>query len=110
MGGYSENLAYVGNCLDKYSNMYIDTAERIADIGRQPHTARKFFLKYQDRILFGTDAYTDNMDLRYPPYFRLFETWDEYFGDGRWKLYGMGLDDEVLEKLYFKNAEKILKL
>ena len=108
-GSYPENLTFVGKCLDNYPNMYIDTAERIGELGRQPYSARKFFIKYQDHILFGSDAYTDGMDWRYINYFRFFETWDENFG-GRWKLYGIGLEDEILEKLYYKNAEKVLKL
>ena len=108
-GSYPENLAFVGKCLDLYPNMYIDTAERFRELGRQPYSARKFFVKYQDRILFGSDAYTEGMDWRYPWNFRFFETFDENFG-GRWKLYGIGLDDEILEKLYYKNAEKVLKL
>jgi len=108
-GSYPENLGFVGACLDRYPNMFIDTAERIRELGRQPYTARKFFTRYQDRILFGSDAYTEGMDWRYPWYFRFFETFDENFG-GRWKLYGIGLEDEILEKLYYKNAEKILKL
>ena len=108
-GSYPENLSYVGKCLDSYPNMYIDTAERIGELGRQPYSARKFFIKYQDRILFGSDAFPEKMELRYTNYFRFFETWDEHFG-GRWKLYGISLDDEILEKIYYKNAEKLLKL
>lgn len=115
-GSYPENLGYVAKCLDKYPNMYIDTAARLAEFGRQPYTSRKFFTKYQDRILFGTDCGPGWYEhLRY---YEFFETWNEYFdygsseipGQGRWKIYGIGLDDEVLEKIYYKNAAKILKL
>lgn len=111
VGSHPENLGFVGSCLDMYPNMYIDIAERINELGRQPYTSRKFFHKYQDRILFGTDAYPWGMDYRYPVYFRFLETWDEYFPVyGRWNIYGIGLEDEILEKVYYKNAEKVLKL
>jgi len=113
-GSYSENLKYVGESLDRFPNMYIDIAARIGEFGRQPYTARKFFYRYQDRILFGTDA--SPLALNYPVYYRFLETWDEYFDyipdscpvPGRWKIYGLGLEDEVLKKIYYQNAEKIL--
>jgi len=110
-GSYPENLGFVSKCLDKYPNMYIDIAERINELGRQPYTSRKFFVKYQDRILFGSDAFPWHMLSRYPAYFRFLETWDEYFVQyGRWGIYGIGLEDEVLEKVYHKNAERVLGL
>lgn len=115
-GSCSENLSYVSSCLDRFPNMNIDIAARISEFGRQPYTSRKFFEKYQDRILFGTDA--SPMWDEYPCYYRFLETWDEYFdysnaevpGQGRWKIYGIGLEDEILKKVYYKNAERILKL
>lgn len=115
-GSYTENLGFVGKCLDKYPNMYIDIAERISEFGRQPYTSRKFFNKYEDRILFGTDA--TPLHTNYPINYRFLETWDEYFDystarippQGRWKIYGIGLEDKVLEKIYHLNAEKLLKL
>lgn len=115
-GSSSENLGFVGSCLDKYPNMYIDFAARIPELGRQPYTSRKFFNKYQDRILFGTDFTPLGSD--YPTIYRFLETFDEYFDyskepippQGRWKIYGIGLEDEVLEKVYYKNALKLLKL
>ncbi|HHU78406.1 MAG: amidohydrolase family protein [Caldicoprobacterales bacterium] len=111
VGSYSENLGFVGSCLDKYPNMYIDIAERINELGRQPYTSRKFFHRYQDRILFGSDAFPWDMEGRYPYYFRFLETWDEYFGyGGRWGLYGIGLEDDILRKVYYQNAEKVLML
>jgi len=110
-GSYPENLGFVGKCLDKYPNMYIDIAERINELGRQPYTCRKFFYKYQDRILFGSDAFHWSMDWRYPVYYRFLETWDEYFFQySRWGLYGIGLEDDILKKIYYKNAEKVLML
>ena len=113
-GSYPENLGFVSHCLDQFPNLYIDIAERISELGRQPYTCRKFFHRYQDRILFGTDAYPSQMQRRYPPYFRFLETWDEYFDyssyNTRWKIYGIGLEDEILEKIYYKNAERVLGL
>jgi predicted TIM-barrel fold metal-dependent hydrolase len=115
-GSCTENLGFVAKCLEKYANMYVDTAERISEFGRLPYTSRKFFNKYADRILFGTDATPTCTN--YPINFRFLETWDEYFDystreippQGRWKIYGIGLEDSVLEKIYYKNAEKLLKL
>lgn len=115
-GSCTENLGFVGKCLDKYPNMNIDIAARISEFGRQPYTSRKFFSKYADRILFGTDA--TPLDTNYPVNYRFLETWDEYFDysasqippQGRWKIYGIGLEDKVLEKIYHLNAEKLLKL
>jgi len=120
VGSCAENLGFVGGLLDKYKNMYIDIAARINELGRQPYTARKFFIDYQDRILFGTDYFAscDPSDI-YPYYFRFLETFDEYFDYqsekdpiplGRWKIYGIGLEDSILEKIYYKNAQKLLKV
>lgn len=113
-GSWPENLGFVDRCMERFPNMCIDIAERINELGRQPYTARKFFLRWQDRILFGTDAYPGEMHLRYPPYFRFLETWDEYFDwsgfNTRWKIYGIGLEDPVLEKIYVRNAERVLGL
>ena len=95
-------------------------------MGRQPRAARKFFEKYQDRILFGTDATPNGFqtpqqlygDELYQIYFRLLETEDEYFDyapakvppQGRWKIYGLGLPDSILKKVYHQNAERVLHL
>ncbi|HOJ11457.1 MAG TPA: amidohydrolase family protein [Clostridiales bacterium] len=112
----SENLGYVSECMDLCSNMYVDIAGRISELGRQPYSARKFFNKYQDRILFGTDS--TPLGNNYLRNYRFLETWDEYFDyedsivprRGRWEIYGIGLEEHVLEKIYFKNAEKLLGL
>ena len=116
VGSYSENLKFVMECLEKYPNMYVDIAERISELGRQPYSSRKFFIKFQDRILFGTDATAINH--RYPINYRFLETWDEYFDysyepfypQGRWKIYGIGLEDDVLKKVYYENAKKLLNI
>lgn len=115
-GSCSENLSFVGRCLQNYPNMYIDIAERISEFGRQPYTSRKFFTEFQDRIVFGTDFNPQNID--YEANFRFLETFDEYFDysskpkppHGNWKIYGIGLDDDILRKVYHLNAEKILKI
>ncbi|HJZ92964.1 MAG TPA: amidohydrolase family protein [Gemmataceae bacterium] len=112
-GNNAEDLASVAEKLDKYPNMYIDIDARISELGRQPYTARKFFLKYQDRIMFGTD--TTPRREAYRIYYRFLETDDEYFDcsashhrQGFWNIYGIFLPKEVLEKVYRKNAERIL--
>ncbi|MFT7633112.1 MAG: putative TIM-barrel fold metal-dependent hydrolase [Mariniblastus sp.] len=110
----SEDLATVGKWLDAYPNLVIEFASRINELGRQPYTARKFFLKYQDRILFGTDGPWPELRLSY--YWRFLETYDEYFEysekspqpQGMWRIYGIGLPDDVLKKIYYKNTLRIL--
>jgi predicted TIM-barrel fold metal-dependent hydrolase len=108
-----EDLAEVGRWLDAYPNMYVDIDARISELGRQPYSARKFFLKYQDRIMFGTD--TSPNPAAYEIYYRFLETDDEYFDpagghhpQGFWMIYGVFLPKDVLEKLYVKNAERLL--
>ena len=111
VANWPENLDAVSGWLDKYPNMYVEFGAREAEMGRQPRRARKFFLDYQDRILFGTDSEPE--EAMYANYFRWLETADEYFpywgypGQGRWEIYGMELPDGVLEKVYHKNAEKV---
>jgi predicted TIM-barrel fold metal-dependent hydrolase len=114
VGCYVENLAWVGKLLDRCPNFYVDFAARIPELGRQPYSARRFFLQYADRILFGTDMSPDLASYRL--YYRFLETDDEYFShdtvepsrQGRWRIYGLYLPDEVLEKVYFRNAERVI--
>ena len=114
VGGYPENLKEVGRMLDTYPNMYVDTAERIAELGRQPYTARDFLIKYQDRILYGTDLIPNNTNIS--GNYRFYETKDEYFpynsldehNQGRWNIYGVYLPDDVLKKIYFENALRVI--
>ncbi len=95
-------------------NFYIDIAARIAELGRQPYTARRFFIDYADRILFGLDAGPSPEDYRIA--YRFLETDDEYFAyspepippQGRWRIYGLHLPDHVLKKVYHDNAQRIL--
>ncbi len=111
VANWPENLDYVSAELDRYPNMMVEFGAREAELGRQPRRAREFFLKYQDRIMFGTDNGMD--EEMYRNLFRWLETGDEYFdywgypGQGRWKIYGMELPDPVLEKIYHLNAERI---
>jgi uncharacterized protein len=112
VGNLPEELGRVAMWLEKYPNFYIDINARISELGRQPYTARRFMIKYQDRILFGTDT-PPNAEA-YRVYYRFLETDDEYFDptpahklQGRWMIYGLYLPDDVLEKIYNKNALKI---
>ncbi|MCE5273012.1 amidohydrolase [bacterium] len=112
MGTLPEELHQVGMWLDAYPNLYVDIDARIAELGRQPYTARRFMLRYADRVMFGTDS-PPHVGL-YRTYFRFLETDDEcfdysagLFNQGRWGIYGLFLPDEVLEKIYNANARKI---
>jgi predicted TIM-barrel fold metal-dependent hydrolase len=111
MANWPENLNYVSGVLDQYPNVMVEFGAREAELGRQPRRAREFFLKYQDRIMFGTD--NEVTEPMYRNHFRWLETADEYFdywgypGQGRWKIYGMELPDPVLEKIYHRNAERM---
>ncbi len=107
---YAENLKYVGAALDKYPNLYVDIAERIGELGRQPYATRRFITKYADRVLFGIDI--PPLRSAYQIYFRGLETEDEYFdygrNQGRYCIYGVHLPDEVLQKVYADNASKLV--
>ena len=110
----AEDLKTVANWLEKYPNMVVEIASRISELGRQPYTSRKFFLKYSDRILFGTDGPWPELRLWY--YWRFLETEDEYFPysekefppQGFWYIYGVHLPENVLRKIYFENALRII--
>ncbi len=106
---YGHDLARAGALLDRLPNVTLEVSAVLYEFGRQPRAAREFFLEYQDRILFGKDSYQPQ---EYPYYWRVFETADEYFDYYRdyhafWKLYGMDLPDEVLKKVYYKNALRV---
>ena len=110
MGWYANNLQKLAELMDEMPNMYVGIGAVIAELGRQPRNARNFFIKYQDRILFGKDSYQPN---EFPTYFRVLETNDEYFPYYKkyhafWAMYGLNLPDEVLKKVYYKNAIKLL--
>ena len=110
LGWQANDLAKLGKLLD-LPNVYTEVGAVLYDIGRQPRAAHDFFVKYQDRILFGKDSFQPE---EYPYYWRVFETRDDYFDYYRdyhafWKLYGIDLPDEVLKKVYYKNALRITK-
>lgn len=126
VGNFSENLANVSENLDRFDNMTVDIAARIGELGRQPRAARVFFDKYQDRILFGTDAtphgdeYPQQVfdDKLYEIYYRFLETNDEYFDyapakvppQGRWRISGVHLPESILRKVYNGNAARELRV
>jgi predicted TIM-barrel fold metal-dependent hydrolase len=110
----AEDLTALGRWLDKYPNLNVDIAARIAELGRQPVTARKFIINYADRVLFGTDGPRVSERLTY--HWRFLETTDEYFPyaenafppQGFWRIYGIELPDDVLAKVYWRNAARLV--
>jgi predicted TIM-barrel fold metal-dependent hydrolase len=126
VGNFAENLDNVSENLDRFPNMTVDIAARIGELGRQPRRSRRFFDRYQDRILFGTDATPHGdetpqqvfSDKLYEIYYRFLETEDEYFDyapakkppQGRWRIYGLGLPQSILEKVYHQNAARVLRI
>ncbi|MCA9189284.1 MAG: amidohydrolase family protein [Pirellulaceae bacterium] len=110
----AEDLQQVSQWLATYPNLYVDIASRIGELGRQPYSARKFFLEHADRVLFGTDGPFPEARLR--SYWRFLETYDEYFPysekefppQGFWNIYGLSLPDDVLHKIYHENAARII--
>ena len=110
LGWMGNDLDRLSSHLDKYPNVVTEIGAVLAELGRQPKRARKFFIDHQDKILFGKDAYNQQ---EYYTYFRVLETEDEYFDYYRkrhafWKMYGLGLPDSILKKVYYKNALRIL--
>jgi predicted TIM-barrel fold metal-dependent hydrolase len=126
VANHPENLDEVSEWLDRYPNMNVEIGARLGELGRQPRRARKFFEDYQDRIMYGTDAsphgasvpQQDLTPAMFRCYFRFLETLDEYFDyspaatppQGRWKIYGIGLPDEILKKVYHNNAARAMGL
>ena len=114
VGCAAEDLALVSSMLDRHPNYHVDISARMAELGRQPYSARAFFLRYADRILFGTDlGYDPEM---YRLHYRFLETMDESFDysteevppQGRWQIHGLGLPDDVLRKVYADNARRLI--
>lgn len=110
MGWYANNLGKLSELMDSMPNMNVEIGAIIAELGRQPRTAKRFFEKYQDRILFGKDSWKPE---EFPTYFRVLESDDEYFPYHKkyhayWAMYGLDLSDEVLKKVYYKNALRIV--
>ncbi|WP_299769461.1 amidohydrolase family protein [uncultured Dokdonia sp.] len=110
MGWYANNLPKLSQLLDEMPNMNVGIGAIIAELGRQPRQAKAFFIKYQDRILFGKDSWKPE---EFPTYFRVLESDDEYFPYHKkyhafWAMYGLDLPDDVLKKVYYKNALRIV--
>lgn len=110
LGWYGNDLSKLGQLMDELPNMYTEIGAVLAELGRQPFTAREWIIKYQDRVMMGKDTYDKE---EYFTYFRVLETSDEYFDYYRkrhahWKMYGLGLPDSVLKKIYYKNAIKVI--
>ncbi len=110
LGWLGGDLAQLGRLFDQMPNVYTEIGAVLAELGRQPRNARAFFVKYQDRVMFGKDAWAAD---EYPYYFRVLETDDEYFDYYRkrhafWKMYGLDLPDDVLRKVYYRNALKVI--
>jgi predicted TIM-barrel fold metal-dependent hydrolase len=126
VGNFAEDLDNVSENLERFPNMTVDIAARIGELGRQPRRSRRLFDRYQDRILFGTDAtpHGDEFPQQvfnnklYEIYYRFLETEDEYFDyapasvppQGRWRIYGLGLPQSILEKVYNQNAIRVLRI
>ena len=110
LGWLGNDLGRLGRLMDELPNMYTEIGAVLAELGRQPRFARAWFIRYQDRVMFGKDSWNP---AEYPVYFRVLETEDEYFDYYRrrhafWKMYGLGLPDEVLKKLYYQNALRVI--
>ncbi len=110
MGWYANDLGKLSELMEAMPNMNVEIGAIIAELGRQPRFAKKFFEKYQDRILFGKDSWKPE---EFPTYFRVLETADEYFPYHKkyhafWAMYGLDLSDEILKKVYYKNALRIV--
>lgn len=110
MGWYANDLRKLDSLMIAFPNTYVEIGAVIAELGRQPRAAKAFFEKYQDRILFGKDSWVPS---EYATYFRVLETEDEYFPYHKkyhafWRMYGIGLSDDILKKVYYKNALKLL--
>ena len=119
MAGNAEDLAALSARLDALPNLYVDISGRVAELGRQPYTARRFLTKHADRVLFGSDRYPGRPDQpRHKIYYRFLETDDEHFDyhdhpfppTGDWKIFGVFLEDEALEQIYRTNAVKLFDL
>jgi predicted TIM-barrel fold metal-dependent hydrolase len=115
VGCAAEDLARVSSILERCPNFNVDIAARLAELGRQPYTARAFFVRWSDRILFGTDTPPDPAS--YAAHYRFLETFDESFdygvddwpGQGRWQIHGLGLPADILERVYRSNARRLIQ-
>lgn len=118
MAACAENLRRLGCMMDQHPNLMVDLSERIAELGRQPYSARDFLINYSTRIVFGLDI-SPARPIDYRIYYQFLETRDEYipYGDpardgqgrqGRWRIHGVYLPDEVLARIYYQNALRLI--
>lgn len=110
LGWFGNDLRKLGQLLDEFPNMYTEIGAVIAELGRQPRVAREFLIKYQDRVMFGKDSWVPE---EYSTYFRVLETADDYFPYHKryhafWRMYGLDLPDDVLRKIYYRNALRVI--
>jgi predicted TIM-barrel fold metal-dependent hydrolase len=110
LGWLGGDLGELGRLMDRLPNMHTEIGAVLAELGRQPRFARQWFIKYQDRVMMGKDTWAPE---EYHVYFRVLETADEYFDYYRkrhafWKMYGLSLPDDVLKKVYYKNALRVV--
>jgi uncharacterized protein len=110
LGWYGHDLGYLGKMLDRLPNVHTDIGNAVSELGRQPRNAYQFLIRYQDRVLFGKGGWDVS---EYGAYFRVLESADEYFEYSKrryanWAMYGLDLPDEVLKKLYYKNAQRLI--
>jgi predicted TIM-barrel fold metal-dependent hydrolase len=110
LGWFGSDLKKLGQLMDNFPNMYTEIGAVIAELGRQPRVAREFLIKYQDRVMFGKDSWVPE---EYTTYFRVLETADDYFPYHKryhafWRMYGLDLPDDVLKKIYYKNALRVI--
>jgi uncharacterized protein len=110
LGWFGNDLKKLGQLMDEIPNMYTEIGAVIAELGRQPRAAREFLVKYQDRVMFGKDSWAPE---EYATYFRVLETADDYFPYHKryhafWRMYGLDLPDDVLRKIYYQNALKVI--
>lgn len=117
VGCFAEDLARVGALMDRAPNWHIDISARVNELGRQPRATRALIEAHPDRVLFGTDNLAFNLDM-YPIWYRFLETEDEYFPfrpassamPGLWRIYGIGLPEDLLRSVYRENARRVLHL
>ena len=110
LGWLGHDLGRLGRLLDEIPNMYVGLGAVVYELGRQPRYARRWLIEYQDRVLMGKDSYNQE---EFHTYFRVFETADDYFDYYRryhafWQMYGLDLPDEVLRKIYYANALRLV--
>jgi predicted TIM-barrel fold metal-dependent hydrolase len=129
-GNNPEDPPAVFSQMKKYPNLYVNTSARIPEIGRfNAKKMNEYFRKFSSRIIYGSDLgigpevlilgssppvhpAAKDILLFFNASYRYFETWDKQFQhptpiQGKWKIDGIGLPCDLLEKIYRKNAENL---